>query len=120
MKKFAATILAAIILITSVYPVSKTSMLINTAQKKTSACCHAVPKACKKAKHSSQKDNTGRQCDTGSCNPFSICNYFPVVTPVFPVSPVAYYIIVNNKWSHFNETIFPDYHSGCWHPPEIV
>ena len=81
------------------------------------AKCHFWANHCKKMNTPAKDQKEKKDCDGGGCNPFSVCNYFPVMPSVFPVLKGAEFVIVNNKFNLFNDIIYSGYYRECWHPP---
>jgi hypothetical protein len=113
--KFSAAILGILILLTSAYPVPK--QLLPTG--KSGVKCHFFADRCHKMNCPSKDQKEKKDCNSGACNPFCICNYFPVVPSLFPGSQEAGFIIVSNTFRLFNDNIYPGYYPECWHPPNL-
>lgn len=111
--KFSALILAMIILVASVYPVSPKLMSSITAM---SDCCLSK-KHCDKKDHAAGKNN---ECPNGACNPFSICNCFPAVVAKYPALSHTLYPLSRARQFLFDENIYFNYHADCWHPPKTA
>ena len=114
--KIVAGILAIIILLTSMLPVSKQMMLSPNVPQ----CVFSLHSHCKKANHSCSGNKKEDACPNGACNPFSICNCFPVVMTVIINAPLAYYHTAVKKIPLFDEPIYSAYNSECWHPPKMI
>jgi hypothetical protein len=110
--KFAAAILALLILLTAAYPVPSQLPAVKKVK------CHMMANHCKKMGQGKKQEGKKDDCNSGGCNPFSICNYFPVITSLFPVSPEARCIIVSQRFHLFNDDIYSGYRDKCWHPPQ--
>jgi hypothetical protein len=119
--KFAAAILACIVLITSVYPVSKQFTITHSIKNIHSDqyCMAAQHKHCTKTENKPEKNNPKNDCPNGSCSPFSICNYFPVTEPIFSSAITPKFIIANNNFPLFVERIFSNYYAEFWHPQQL-
>lgn len=110
--KFTAAILALLIAITSAYPVPRQLTTVKSMK------CHMMTPCCKKMNFPSKKGDEKDDCNSGGCNPFSICNYFPGVPSLFPISPETICIIITQRFNLFNDNIRSGYYAECWHPPQ--
>ena len=113
--KFAAAILGVLILVTSAFPVPKQFLSANKPMVK----CHFLTSHCNKMKNPTKKTSGKEGCNNGACNPFSVCNTFPVVVSVFPAPQEAGFIFISKMFSLFNATIYSGYCPECWHPPNF-
>ena len=116
--KFAAAILAFIILITSVYPVSKHSFQINSIQKDQPRQCCIQKTLCSKTENNHEKNNSKKDCNSG-CSPFLTCNYFPVTEPSGYPAITPKYIIATSRFPIFEAHFSSDYFAEFWHPPQF-
>ncbi len=112
--KLAAAILGIIILFTSAFPVPVKLVSVTNPIPK----CHYLTEHCKKIIQQPKVPKKEKEFNSGGCSPFSICNYFPVVPPVFPVLKEAGFIIFDSSFDLYNEMLYSGYDRKCWHPPK--